>query len=656
MTPIAIFGLQIGGFKYPHPYNNRLRQYKFERQQRMHGYFGSPTSTQALIEFGQRLTGIACCIWLIGCAGPTPIAPSNQHLTPSPVVAGRPPDFALAPPMPKPPRPSERQELYSVVMRDVAVQDLLFALARDAKLNIDIHPAITGMVTMNVSDQTLIEILDRIARQVDLRYDINGKNLSIQPDSPYLRNYRIDYPNIQRESKSAIGSSSSVGGGSTSTTSIDNTSSNRFWETLKANLIDLLRETDKIVSEGGASVATSNTPTPVTARPLTTVVPAPANSPSATTSPLASAAAIAAATSGAAVMAATTPAPAATTNASPTAARSVFREAASVIANPETGNISVRATQSQHAKVREFLDRVLSSARRQVLIEATIVEVDLSSQYQQGINWSILQTGGANAGSGVSITQANAVSSLAEFTFKQFRLWNGDADLTAMLRMLESFGTLRVLSSPKISVLNNQSSVLKVVDNKVYFTLTVTPGTAATSTTPATAATYSTTATTVPIGFLMSVVPQISEGNEITLNLRPTISRITGYVNDPNPDLAKAGVSNRVPEVQTREMESMMRVQSGDIAILGGLMQDSRDKTSDEIPGLNTMPVFGNLFKYRNETSKKSELVIFLRPTVLTDASLNGDFRDYRANLPTNIDEGRSSGGLITWPPAKMVP
>jgi general secretion pathway protein D len=535
-------------------------------------------------------------------------------------------------------------------MRDVAVQDLLFALARDAKLNIDIHPAITGMVTMNVSDQTLVEILDRIARQVDLRYDINGKNLSIQPDSPYLRNYRIDYPNIQRESKSAIGSSSSVGGGSTSTTSIDNTSSNRFWETLKANLIDLLRETDKIVSEGGSSVAATITPAPVAARPITPAATVPANS------PLATAAAIAAATSGAAAMATTTPAPAAATNATPIAARSVFREAASVIANPETGNISVRATQSQHAKVREFLDRVLSSARRQVLIEATIVEVDLSSQYQQGINWSILQTGGANAGSGVSITQANAVSSLAEFTFKQFRLWNGDTDLTAMLRMLESFGTLRVLSSPKISVLNNQSSVLKVVDNKVYFTLTVTPGTAATSTTPATAATYSTTATTVPIGFLMSVVPQISEGNEITLNLRPTISRITGYVNDPNPDLAKAGVSNRVPEVQTREMESMMRVQSGDIAILGGLMQDSRDKTSDEIPGLNNLPSIGNLFKYRNETSKKSELVILLRPTVLTDASLNGDFRDYRANLPTTINEGRSSGGLITWPPAKMAP
>jgi general secretion pathway protein D len=302
------------------------------------------------------------------------------------------------------------------------------------------------------------------------------------------------------------------------------------------------------------------------------------------------------------------------------------------------------------------VDRVLSSARRQVLLEATIVEVDLSSQYQQGINWSILQTGGANAGSGISINQGNAVSSLAELTFKQFRLWNGDADLSAMLRMLESFGTLRVLSSPKISVLNNQSSILKVVDNKVYFTVTTTPGTAATATTPATATTYSTAATTVPIGFLMAVIPQISEGHEITLNLRPTITRITGFVNDPNPDLAKAGVANRVPEVQTREMESMMRVQSGDIAILGGLMQDSRDNTSNEIPGLNNLPSIGNLFKYRNETSKKSELVIFLRPTVLSDASLSGDFRDYRGNLPTTLDDGRSSGGLITWPPAKMAP
>ena len=96
-----------------------------------------------------------------------------------------------APLLPPPPRPSVRQELYSVVMSNVSVQDLLFALARDAKLNVDIHPSISGTVTMNVRDQTMTEILDRVARQVDLRYEFNGKDLSIQPDTPFLRHYRV---------------------------------------------------------------------------------------------------------------------------------------------------------------------------------------------------------------------------------------------------------------------------------------------------------------------------------------------------------------------------------------------------------------------------------------------------------------------------------
>lgn len=563
----------------------------------------------------------------------------------------------MAPPLPPPPRPSVRQELYSVVMKKVNVQDLLFALARDAKLNVDIHPNINGVVTMNVHDQTLTEILDRVARQVDLRYEIDGKNLSIQPDSPYLKHYRVDYPNIQRDSKSSIATSTNVastGGGAesaggsgsgngsgsnASTTSIDNISNNRFWLTLIGNLTDLLRETDKLVPDSATSSSSSSALGAMGNPALRTM---------------------------AAVLnpAMSTPPSAATqvgnlggnANTLPEASRSIFREAASVIANPETGLISVRATQSQHAKVGDFLDRVLSSARRQVLIEATIVEVDLSNRFQQGIDWSLLQTAGANAGTGITIRPAGGgtnglqtggvVSSIAAVTFKQLRLFNGDTDLTAMLSLLESFGTLKVLSSPKVSVLNNQSSVLKVVDNKVYFSISVTPGTVATANAPATAATYTTDIKTVPIGFLMTVVPQISEGNEVTLNLRPTISRITGYATDPNPVLAQNNLVNRIPEVQTREMESVLRVQSGNIAILGGLMQDSRNNNTDGIPGLNQMPGLGDLFKFRNDSSSKSELVIFLRPTVLKDASLNADFKNFRSMLPQSIDTPRADDNM----------
>ena len=590
--------------------------------------------------------------FLAACATPPPPALSAQHLLPGPQVAGRAPEFALVPPLPRPPRPSVRQELYSVVMSNVNVQELLFALARDAKLNVDIHPSISGTVTMNVHDQTLAEILDRVARQVDLRYEMEGRNLSIQPDSPYLKHYRVDYPNIQRDAKTSISTSTNVastggsgggGGSNASTSTIENTSNNRFWSTLNTNLVDLLRETDKVLPDGNSETVTQQAASQTTTGTgvATSLNASRSSTPRAGT------------TTSAAALAAS-PNPAALQTAGTTVVRrSTFREAASVIANPETGNISVRATQSQHAKVREFLDRVLSSARRQVLIEATIVEVDLSNRYQQGIDWSLLQTAGSNAGSGITLRPGGnsaglqtggVVSSIATLSFKQLRLWNGDADLSAMLTLLESFGTLRVLSSPKVSVLNNQSSVLKVVDNKVYFTISVTPGTAATATTAATPAIYTTDIKTVPIGFLMTVVPQVSESNEVTLNLRPTISRITGYATDPNPVLAQNNLINRIPEVQTREMESVLRVQSGDIAILGGLMQDSRNNNSDEVPGLNRLSVLGDLFKYRNDSSSKSELVIFLRPTVLLDASLDADLKDFRSTLPNSIDALRANG------------
>lgn len=595
--------------------------------------------------FGFSKWGMCLLLGLTACAAPPAPPVATTHVRPAAVVPGKPPEFATQPALPKPPRPTPRQEVYSVVMQNVNVQDLLFALARDAKLNIDIHPAITGVVTMNVRDQTMVEILERVARQVDLRYELQGNNLSILPDTPYLKNYRVEYPNIQRDASTSISTSTNVastgtapggasgGSGSNASTSvISNTANNRFWETLIANVRDLLRETDKVVPQasalgGDAAPASAAPATPATPiAPLAATVGAQAGAPAAGAS---------------AARAANPVAAAATVPVAAAPMRSQFREAASVIASPETGNISVRATQSQHARVGEFLDRVMRSARRQVLIEATIVEVDLSSRFQQGIDWSLVRAGGTSTDPGITIRPTGPasglqtgglVSGLLKLTRTDYDVFDG-RDLTTMLTMLESFGTLRVLSSPKVSVLNNQSSVLKVVDNKVYFTIEVTPGTAASVGVAATPATYSTTINTVPIGFLMSVTPQVSESGEVTLNLRPTISRITGYASDPNPVLAQNALTNLIPEVQTREMESVMRVQSGGVAMLGGLMQDSRNNISDEVPGLNRLPLIGNLFKFRDEGGKKSELVIFLKPTVLQDPTLEGDFKDFRATL-----------------------
>jgi len=118
------------------------------------------------------------------------------------------------------------------------------------------------------------------------------------------------------------------------------------------------------------------------------------------------------------------------------------------------------------------------------------------------------------------------------------------------------------------------------------------------------------------------------------LNVRPTITRIVSYVNDPNPLLATAGVVSQIPVIQARELESIMKVDSGQIAVMGGLMQDSVDNNKDGVPGLSSLPLIGNLFTYRNEASSKTELVIFMRPVVVKDASVNGDYKDYRYLLP----------------------
>jgi general secretion pathway protein D len=179
-------------------------------------------------------------------------------------------------------------------------------------------------------------------------------------------------------------------------------------------------------------------------------------------------------------------------------------------------------------------------------------------------------------------------------------------------------------------VMNNQTAMLKVVDNQVYFTIK-----ADTSQNQSqTITTFTTTQNIVPVGFIMNVTPQISDADIITLNVRPTVSRIIGTVLDPNPALAALNVRSEIPVTQTREMESVLKLTSGQTAILGGLMQDSFEGKRDGLPVAGRVPFFGDLVSYRNDRAIKSELVIFIRPLVVRDPSLDGDLAGYRKQLP----------------------
>ena len=512
---------------------------------------------------------LTACAWI----RPGPPAPSAEHIKaapPGPSVADIPKLAEPPPPLPAPPAP-EPAELYTVVVNAVPVAEVLFALARDARINVDIHPDISGRITMNAVRQTLPQLLQRMARQVDLRYRFEGGNLIIAKDTPYLHSYRIDYVNMSRRMSSAntlatqIAAASGGGedattgagsGGNYSATDVASESVNRFWETTVSNVAAIIGQQD---ADPGAPDG-------------------------------------------------------------------------NIIAAPEAGLLTVRATAAQHRDIQAFIDLSLTRIRRQVLIRATIAEVQLNRDYQAGVDWSLVNR--ANR-AGFNII-SRALGGVPVGTASAFVLNYVDPNLeraerlSATVRLLDEFGDTRILSSPQLMVLNNQTALLKVIENIVYFKIDAetTPG--ATNRDPVT--TVDTTAETVPVGIVMSVTPQISATGDISLNVRPTISRITRFVNDPNPNIP-AGQSNPVPQIQIRELESMLRLADGQIAVLGGLMQDQSSAGDSGLPGVKKLPGIGALFRRETRRAQKTELVIFLQPFVVHTPALQAGLSPYKAYL-----------------------
>jgi len=475
-------------------------------------------------------------------------------------------------------------------------------------------------VTLNAIDQTLPQLLARISRQIDMRYEIEGGTLFVLRDTPFLRIYKVDFlsserkvemrSNFSTQFSASSGGGSAGSGGTGANTTIEIKSTNRVWDSIVENVKEILRETDRIL---------------------------PASTPASAAAPQAPQAA-----------APGQPAPQGAAAAQASASQgTTFQEAASVIANRESGVLFIRAKTEQHERIREFLDQVLASVRTQVLIEATVAEVQLNNQYQRGIDWSRIRRGasgftlrGVSAGTpaGVSTSFLTIDAAAASFGFQ------------ATMQLLESFGDVRVLSSPKLAVMNNQAALLRVTRDIVYFT--VTPATVGSTTatgggTVNVAASFTTTPNVAAEGFMMSVLPQISESKAIVLNVRPTIRRRVADATDPNPGLTR---TNLIPVFETREFESLLRLQSGEIAVLGGLMQDSVENLEDRIPGIGQIPVFGELFKQKRDVNRKTELVIFLRAVILNDPSIDGDLRDFRALLPTRDFFRKPNPGRIAPP------
>lgn len=568
---------------------------------------------------------------LAGCVPPQAFDTSPGHITrPAADTLPPPPAPVRAAPALPAPKPAAPVPTYTVVVNDVPVKDLLFSVARDTQYNIDLHPGISGKVSLNAVQEPLPAILDRIARQANLRYEMNGRTVSIIPDTPYAKTYTVNYVNVARNTTSSVGVAAqiaSTGGnvgtgtgsgtatgmgatsatGNSSTTTVSSQSNNDLWTVLADNIRTLLAGTRAVTQSGEERAARLDAEKAARAERVSQ--------------------AEAASKAGAGAAGLFT---AAFANQSTVDARH------DVAVNPVAGTVTVLGTARQQELVQQYLDRVMQSAQRQVLIEATIVEVTLKDQYRAGIDWSKTLAAGTSGWSIVTNTTGGLASTLTPFITATYTNTGGNG-FEAAINLLESFGNARVLSSPKLMALNNQTALLKVVNNLVYFSIDVQAGT--TSTTGLIVPpTYTTTAHTVPVGIVMSVTPQIGDQGQVSLTVRPTITRKVGEVQDPNPALGTGSsrISNAVPLIQVREMESLLQVQSGQTVILGGLIQDDSNNARDGLPGLSRPEGIGAVFGQHERVNSQTELVIFLRPIVVANPTLESqELRQFQRLLPS---------------------
>ena len=275
-----------------------------------------------------------------------------------------------------------------------------------------------------------------------------------------------------------------------------------------------------------------------------------------------------------------------------------------IIAHPESGLIMAYASRRQHRLLAREIERLMKNMRRQALIEISVLEIELSNTQRNGLDWQAI------LGGSWRVWQRDTTNEFSP-TFGVGYTDNTSKGITsAMIELLESFGNVRVVSQPKLMALNNQSAVLKVVNERVYFSTQVenilSEGTANVS--------YQTTIHSVPEGFTMTITPWINDKHDIILNLKPSLTRVVRMVNDPNPALANAKISSAVPELQIREMETVMRIRHGRIGVIGGLIQESSIHDRSGIPKAHTTPGVGWLFGSRRKELRRSELVILLRP------------------------------------------
>ncbi len=445
---------------------------------------------------------------------------------------------------------------FDVAVRDMEAREFFLSLMDGAGENLVVHPEVSGLITFSLRNVTLEEVLGAVRDTYGYDYRRTSYGYRILPNQLITRTYNLNYLNLQRRGETDTRVSS--GQVTANESSLNNGSGGSGG-------------TGSSEGSGGSGVSTVNASQVVTSsevdfwREVAGVIQALIGE----------------------------------------------EEGNRVVVNPQASLLVVRASSADQQNVEAFLEQAERNLQRQVVLEAKILEVNLKDGFQAGINWSDLgrdRNGNSRFGIvGDSLAGPQGVGGVFSAALTL-------GDFSGLLELLETQGQVRVLSSPRISTLNNQKAVIKVGSDEFFVTEVSSSNTVTSG--GVSEPTQDVTLTPFFSGISLDVTPQINQHDEVTLHVRPSVSRVQdqnkvislGEGRDLNLPLALS---------TTRQSDSIVRARSGQVVVIGGLLQNANDNLDAGVPWLSELPFVGWLFQQQRKDLERSELVILLRPQVV---------------------------------------
>ncbi|MDP2239021.1 MAG: pilus (MSHA type) biogenesis protein MshL [Burkholderiales bacterium] len=522
---------------------------------------------------------------------------------------------ALLPPlvveMPRP-DPRSLDPRFDLNVNGAPANQVFMAIVSGTRFSMIVHPDVKAPLSLNLKDVTVLEALDTIRELYGYEYRIQGSRITIQPVTMQTRVFQVNYLHATRRGRTDVrvssGSITDSPGASTGGVPGSATPAGQP-ASPAARLAESTRVTTSSDSDFWSDVTKS----------LVAVVGT--------------------------------------------------ADGRSVIVNPQSGVIVVRALPAELRGVEAFLKAMQLVVERQVMLEAKIIEVTLRDGFEAGVNWAAFRTGDhttigagvirpgttlgttgplstptARAADGSILGTSILTSSIGALTGSLaagagvpggvFGLALQTNNFAALLSFLETQGSLNVLSSPRVATINNQKAVLKVGTDEFFVTNISTTSTTASGG----GTTTSPTITVQPFfsGIALDVTPQIDEGNNIILHIHPTVSTVVER--RKTIDLGTTGGVFVLPLASStvNETDTVVRVQDNNIVAIGGLMRQQTSIDRNQVPGIGDTPGIGNLFRQRANSSVKSELVILIKPTII-----HGD-RNWEQDISATRDRVRA--------------